>query len=216
MKLNLFNLSWITEINELFHDILIYWDAPVYIKLNLRSFMALLIDCQLMLEHNRPIRTPFRDELCAALVYSMLWIHFLFIKCLHNLCCPLLMQSHHKIILISADVVQNPTFAWGVSRLLDFSYDHWCFQTFPTGFIGVIMVVIMIIIIITKPFSLSKSLICICDLFVIGGNMFICCISTTFPEYIILLYILCTPVLPPAGHLTNISALFHWVMMIQS
>ncbi len=33
--LNLFNtqvhnLSWITEINEIFHDILIYWDAPVY------------------------------------------------------------------------------------------------------------------------------------------------------------------------------------------
>ncbi len=26
------NLSWITEINELFHDILIYWDAPVYIQ----------------------------------------------------------------------------------------------------------------------------------------------------------------------------------------
>ncbi len=24
------NLSWITEIKELFHDILIYWDAPVY------------------------------------------------------------------------------------------------------------------------------------------------------------------------------------------
>ncbi len=24
------NLSWITEINEHFHDILIYWDAPVY------------------------------------------------------------------------------------------------------------------------------------------------------------------------------------------
>ncbi len=23
-------LSWITEINELFHDILVYWDAPVY------------------------------------------------------------------------------------------------------------------------------------------------------------------------------------------
>ncbi len=23
------NLSWITEINELLHDILIYWDAPV-------------------------------------------------------------------------------------------------------------------------------------------------------------------------------------------
>ncbi len=23
------NLSWITEINKLFHDILIYWDAPV-------------------------------------------------------------------------------------------------------------------------------------------------------------------------------------------
>ncbi len=26
------NLSWITEINELFHDILICWDAPVYFK----------------------------------------------------------------------------------------------------------------------------------------------------------------------------------------
>ncbi len=26
------NLSWITEINELLHDILIYWDAPVYVK----------------------------------------------------------------------------------------------------------------------------------------------------------------------------------------
>ncbi len=27
------NLSWITEINELFQDILIYWDAPVYMFL---------------------------------------------------------------------------------------------------------------------------------------------------------------------------------------
>ncbi len=26
------NLSWITEINELFHDILIYWDAPVHMQ----------------------------------------------------------------------------------------------------------------------------------------------------------------------------------------
>ncbi len=25
-----YNLSWITEINENFLDILIYWDAPVY------------------------------------------------------------------------------------------------------------------------------------------------------------------------------------------
>ncbi len=25
------NLSWITEINELFYKILIYWDAPVYV-----------------------------------------------------------------------------------------------------------------------------------------------------------------------------------------
>ncbi len=29
-----FHLSWITDINELFHDILIYWDAPVYTKVN--------------------------------------------------------------------------------------------------------------------------------------------------------------------------------------
>ncbi len=27
------NLSWITEINELFHDILIYWDAPVHFNM---------------------------------------------------------------------------------------------------------------------------------------------------------------------------------------
>ncbi len=26
------NLCWITEINELFHDILIYWDPPVYAR----------------------------------------------------------------------------------------------------------------------------------------------------------------------------------------
>ncbi len=28
-------LSWITEINELFHDILIYWDAPYFNSLPL-------------------------------------------------------------------------------------------------------------------------------------------------------------------------------------
>ncbi len=31
-----YNLSWITEINELFHDILIYWDAPVYIYIYIK------------------------------------------------------------------------------------------------------------------------------------------------------------------------------------
>ncbi len=30
LKHEFHNLSWITEINELFHDILIYWDAPVH------------------------------------------------------------------------------------------------------------------------------------------------------------------------------------------
>ncbi len=29
------DLSWITEINAFFHDILIYWDAPVYIWLHI-------------------------------------------------------------------------------------------------------------------------------------------------------------------------------------
>ncbi len=33
----LHNLSWITEINELFHDIVIYWDAPVYVISNTRN-----------------------------------------------------------------------------------------------------------------------------------------------------------------------------------
>ncbi len=31
LKHKFHNLSWITEINELFNVILIYWDAPVYI-----------------------------------------------------------------------------------------------------------------------------------------------------------------------------------------
>ncbi len=40
------NLSWITEINELFHDILIYWDAPVYAYffLRLTHFSKPLLD----------------------------------------------------------------------------------------------------------------------------------------------------------------------------
>ncbi len=39
------NLSWITEINELFHDILIYWDAPVYIfiLITLSSLICMFI-----------------------------------------------------------------------------------------------------------------------------------------------------------------------------
>ncbi len=32
------NLSWITEINELFHKILIYWDAPVFERFYAASF----------------------------------------------------------------------------------------------------------------------------------------------------------------------------------
>ncbi len=26
------NFSWITEINVLFHDVVIYWNAPVYVE----------------------------------------------------------------------------------------------------------------------------------------------------------------------------------------
>ncbi len=33
------NLSWITEINELFHDILIYWDAPVTLDADTYTYM---------------------------------------------------------------------------------------------------------------------------------------------------------------------------------
>ncbi len=32
------NLSWITEMNELFHDILIYRDAPVYVWGHMQQF----------------------------------------------------------------------------------------------------------------------------------------------------------------------------------
>ncbi len=34
------NLSWITEINELFHDILIYWDALVRTYLGLGTLFG--------------------------------------------------------------------------------------------------------------------------------------------------------------------------------
>ncbi len=37
------NLSWITEINELFHYILIYWDAPVYLY-SILKYIILLIN----------------------------------------------------------------------------------------------------------------------------------------------------------------------------
>ncbi len=37
------NLSWITEINELFHDILIYWDAPVHYKTEIKVEIGYII-----------------------------------------------------------------------------------------------------------------------------------------------------------------------------
>ncbi len=59
------NLSWITEINELFHDILIYWDAPVCPKW-LLMFMTLpyrLNDC-----------VSFRTTFCPYALYRELII----------------------------------------------------------------------------------------------------------------------------------------------
>ncbi len=72
------------------------------------TFIALLIDCQLMLEHNRTSRTQFRDDLSIA-IFPCCEIIVYVIQCLHILFCPLLMQSHHKIIRIYDDVVQNPS-----------------------------------------------------------------------------------------------------------
>lgn len=72
------------------------------------TFIDLLIDCQLMLEHNRPSRTQFRDDLSIA-IFPCCEITVYVMQCLHILCCPLLMQSHHKIIRIYDDVVQNPS-----------------------------------------------------------------------------------------------------------
>ncbi len=34
-----YNLSWITEINELFHDILIYWDAHTYTYIYIYTYI---------------------------------------------------------------------------------------------------------------------------------------------------------------------------------
>ncbi len=47
------NLSWITEINELFHNILIYWNAPVYILYTLNKIInatLLFLRCTHILE----------------------------------------------------------------------------------------------------------------------------------------------------------------------
>ncbi len=38
------NLSWITEINELFHDILIYWDPPVYIYIYVCNYTFVMMN----------------------------------------------------------------------------------------------------------------------------------------------------------------------------
>ncbi len=46
------NLSWIIEINEIFHDILIYWDAPVYILLSRLNLTAGLFTDSTLASHS--------------------------------------------------------------------------------------------------------------------------------------------------------------------
>ncbi len=58
------NLSWITEINELFHDILIYWDAPVDTALmSLINFLKKITDPKLLNGRVLYCKNVFSDNL---------------------------------------------------------------------------------------------------------------------------------------------------------
>ncbi len=48
------NLSWNTEINELFHDILIYWDAPVWEWLNVIDYIIYSFAFLLLISYYYP------------------------------------------------------------------------------------------------------------------------------------------------------------------
>ncbi len=73
------NLSWITEINELFHNILIYWDAPVYTvySLNVQYTSSLSFSHKTRLNHLLPWQIPpWSFSSCSAVcrVVDLCWI----------------------------------------------------------------------------------------------------------------------------------------------
>ncbi len=88
------------------------------------TLIASTIDCQLRLEYNESIRTQFRsDSLQIALANQIESFHVSSVQCLcnkicfHRLCCLLSVHNYHKLKMIHANIVQNPTFLE-------------CFQTF--------------------------------------------------------------------------------------
>ncbi len=64
------NLSWFTEINELFHDVLIYWDAPVYensskllTKFQKQNYLKLKWTQEIQQKYNRQIHKTIKSYL---------------------------------------------------------------------------------------------------------------------------------------------------------
>ncbi len=65
----LHNLSWITEINKLFHDILIYWDALVYVSVYWDIVLKLYIFIILCV--HACVCVIFSIILCIIIIYYM-------------------------------------------------------------------------------------------------------------------------------------------------
>ncbi len=67
------NLSWITEINELFHDIIIYWDAPVSI---------ISIQCKTKVKGRTDSTIGSNQILSNVVLYCFSWISWFIQKCI--------------------------------------------------------------------------------------------------------------------------------------
>ncbi len=71
------NLSWITEINELFHNILIYWDAPVFLEIN----TCVSSSCQVYFKTARKKKnTPYKSFIVCLFTQKENWHHLLTLR----------------------------------------------------------------------------------------------------------------------------------------
>ncbi len=94
------NLSWITEINNILYDILIYWDAPVYvsvywdivlkwIKIKFKYYIKL--KCSLFCVCVC-VRACMCVCVCVCVLYSQLFNIVLFIIFMHTIECKTVMS----------------------------------------------------------------------------------------------------------------------------
>ncbi len=87
------NLIWITEINELFHDILIYWDAPVcgkWILMYCTRLLASGICPFIAVVLNSSPHVPLLCTFCTFLLSLQTFVLF-------DCKCPTKWTSHHRI-----------------------------------------------------------------------------------------------------------------------